>query len=104
MESKKKKMDVLEPGVDASNDAGPIKVLRLDDISVSVFRRDRKFKGQNVTFFSASFSRSYKDDNGSWKYAKNFDPEDLGKVMSLAKQASEFINVERGLTTVADEN
>jgi len=43
------------------------------------------------TYYSASFSRSYKDASGSRKYTKNFDSEDLGSVMALAQQASELV-------------
>ena len=72
--------------------SGPVKVLRIDDVSVSIFARDRKVNGETLTFYSVSFSRSYADRNGKRKYTKNFDVEDLGKIMTLAKQASEFID------------
>jgi hypothetical protein len=73
---------------------GPLKVFRIDDVSVSVFARDRKVNGEDVTFYSASLSRSYRDADGSRKYTSFFDEEDLGKVMTLAKQASEFMTDE----------
>jgi hypothetical protein len=86
MEAKKK---AAKP--EPTEHRGPLKVLRLDDVSVSIFSRERKIQGEDVTFYSASFSRSYKDASGSWKYTKNFDAEDLGKLMTLAQQASEYI-------------
>ena len=72
--------------------SGPLKVFRLEDVSASIFARDREVKGADRTFYSVSFSRSYLDQEGKRKYTKNFDLEDLGKIMSLAKQASEFID------------
>ena len=33
-----------------------------------------------------------KDASGGWKYTKHFDVEDLGKLVSLAQQASEYIH------------
>lgn len=101
---KKKTKDVPAPADSASHSSGPVKVLRMDDVSASVFARSTVVQGEPVTFHSVSFSRSYRDAKGERKYSKNFDPEDLGKVMALAKQASEFIDAERGLATVADED
>lgn len=98
MDNKKKKMEVPVPATDAPVESkGPFKVFRIDDVSVSVFSRDRVVKGETVTFYSASFSRSYKDASGAWKYTNYFDSEDLGKVMALAKDASEFIQAKRGV-------
>jgi hypothetical protein len=71
--------------------ASPLKVFRSDDVSASVFARERDLGGQRVTFYSVSFSRSYKDATGQRQYSKSFDTEDLGKVMQLAQQAREFI-------------
>lgn len=71
---------------------GPTKVFRLDDVSVSLFARERSYQGRPATFFSASFSRSYKDAAGERKYTKNFDADDLGKVAELCKMAADHID------------
>ena len=42
-------------------------------------------------FFSVTLERSYKDRDGSWKYTKSFSAEDLGKIVSLCKQAETAI-------------
>jgi hypothetical protein len=47
--------------------------------------------GEQVTFFSVSFSRSYLDANGKRQYVKSFNLEDLGKVVAVAQQADEYI-------------
>jgi hypothetical protein len=66
----------------------PINVFRIDDVSASVFSRDYNDR----TFYSVSFSRSYKSASGEWRYTKNFDREDLGKIVSLCQQAADYID------------
>lgn len=75
----------------AESTNGPVKVLRIDDVSASVFARVREVSGQRVTFHSVAFSRSYRDAEGQRQYTKSFDSDDLGKVMTLAQQAREYI-------------
>ena len=60
-------------------------------MSVSIFARQRQLQGESVTFYSASFSRSYKDAAGARKFTHSFDVEDLAKLVSLAQQANEYI-------------
>ena len=67
---------------------GPVKQCRLEDVSASVFARERDGR----TFYSVSFTRSYKDRDGQWKYTKNFDVADLGKVVTVTQQAAEWIH------------
>ena len=58
---------------------------------MSIFARERLYEGSPTNFYSASFSRSYKDAAGERKYTKNFDADDLGKVVELSQRASEYI-------------
>ena len=69
-----------------------LKVFRIDDVSASVFARDREIRGESRTFYSVTFSRSYKDSAGQWRYTKWFDLEDLGRVVTVAQQASDHIH------------
>ena len=69
----------------------PIKTIRIDDCSVSIWAREAIVRGQASTYFSLSFERSYKDRDGSYKYVKSFDPDCLGKIVTLCQQASEAI-------------
>ena len=73
----------------ASN--GPVKVLRIDDVSASIFARERQYNGKPTAFYSVSFSRSYKDPRGERKFTKSFDTDDLGKIVELSQRASETI-------------
>ena len=90
MDNKKNKG--VSPETSAAEAAkGPIKVFLIDDVSASIFSRDHLSNGEMRTFYSVSFSRSYKDSDGKRVYAKTFNLEDLGKVMAVAQQADEFI-------------
>jgi hypothetical protein len=98
MENKKK------PSAGAENAAarqpaakGPVKTFVLDDVSASVFARTFPVRGDERTFYSVSFSRSYRDSLGKRKYVKTFNLEDLGKVITVAQQADEFIRQQPGV-------
>jgi len=91
MDAKKKK------GSEAQESPKPegtkaLKIFRIDDVSASIFVRDRQVRGENRQFYSVTFSRSYKDPLGQWKHTKWFNLEDLGKIVTVAQQASEFIH------------
>lgn len=79
------KTAVQEPVAEATK--GPLKVFRIEDVSASVFAHAAK----RTTYYSVSFSRSYKDADGRWKYIKSFGVDDLSKVVSLAEQAHDHI-------------
>ena len=67
---------------------GPVKQFREGDVSASVFARERN----GTTFHSVSFTRSYKDRDGQWKYTKNFDVDDLGKLVTVAQRSAEYVH------------
>ncbi len=79
----------------------PLKVFLIEDVSASIFAREHPVKGELRTFYSVSFSRSYRDSAGKRKYVKTFNLEDLGKVVSVAQQADEYI---RGLLNEVGES
>ena len=86
MQKMNKDVEASDPQTEAKK--GPAKQFRVDDVSASVFARERN--GRN--FYSVSFSRSYKDRDGSYKYTTSFDADDLGRVVTVAQQASEYIH------------
>jgi hypothetical protein len=99
----KKHKDVsgTKPEETAATDAAPaakklpLKTLRVDDCFASIWARDYMVRGQTRTFHSCTFERSYKDRDGAWKYTRSFDADSLGKLVSLAQQASEVIHTFR---------
>ena len=78
----------------------PIKTFLIEEVSASIFARENPVKGELRTFYSVSFSRSYRDSAGKRMYVKTFNLEDLGKIVSLAQQADEYI---RGLLNAQSE-
>jgi len=70
----------------------PIKVIRAEDVSVSIFSHERETNGVKRVNYSCSFQRSYKDSTGVWKRTQWFGQDDLSDVMTCAQQASEFIH------------
>ena len=89
MDDKKKKVSAPAE-TDQAN--GPIKVFVMDDVSASVFSRVVPVNGHERTFYSVSFSRSYRDSSGARKYVKTFNLEDLAKVVSVAQQCEEHVH------------
>ena len=65
---------------------------RADDCRASIWARDYNVQGRPKTFVTVTFERSYKDRDGQWRYTKNFDVEDLGKVVTVTQQAAEWIH------------
>jgi hypothetical protein len=70
---------------------GLLKTFRDEDVSVSIFGRNRPTSDGGITYYSVSYSRSYKDADGERKYTRYFDLEDLDAVATLTQQAKEFI-------------
>jgi len=66
----------------------PVKVFRVDDVSASIF--SRVYNGR--TYYGVSFTRGYKDAKGERRYSKTFDADDLGKVVTVAQQAAEYLH------------
>lgn len=73
----------------------PIKVLRIEEVSASIFERIKEIQGKPVAFHNVSFSRSYRDEKNNRQYTKSFSTDDLGKLVNLAVQASEFIDTRK---------
>jgi hypothetical protein len=93
MDSNKKKKEAAPAAAPASPDAKrtPIKTIRVEDVSASVWTRQHPVQGETRTFYSVTLERSYKDRDGAYRYTKSFDADDLGKVVAACQQASEFI-------------
>ena len=71
----------------------PIKVFRLKDrpnVSCSVWDRQHQWEGESITFYSAQPQRSYERD-GEKHYTSSFDSEDLKDLITILKDADEYI-------------
>lgn len=69
----------------------PLKNIRVEDVSASIWPREVMVKGTPTTFYSVTFERSFRDGNGRWRYSRYFDLNDLGKVITAAQQAADYI-------------
>ena len=63
---------------------GPYKTIRVEDVSASIWARERQIKGEMIVFYSVSFERRYRAADGQWRYTRSFDLDDLGKVVASA--------------------
>src|SRR4051812_40099679 len=69
----------------------PIKTIRVDDVSCSIFSHERERNGVKTLNYSCGFSRSYKDRDGTWKHTPWFGLDELGALVSCAQQAHEYV-------------
>lgn len=102
MENKKRSATMAEesqamtPEETAASDAAtatkrqPLKTFHVEDCHASVWVREALVRGEPQKFYSVSFERAYVDRDGSRKYTKSFNMENLGKIVTLCHQASEW--------------
>src|SRR5205823_5373154 len=104
MENSKKKASTTE--ATASQDAKhrPLKTFLQGDVSASVWHRDHEVKGVLSRFYSVTFERSYKDKTGKFCYTQSFNSENLGALMSLCREASDYIMGLQGLVVSTTED
>ena len=88
MDNKKKNSSPED--VSSETKQGPVKTFAAGDVSASVFRHE--YNGG--VYYNTSFTRWYRDKNGQNRYVNSFGLDDLGNVMTVAKQSDEYI---RGL-------
>jgi hypothetical protein len=69
----------------------PVEVFTAGDVSAAVFAREQSVRGGTRTFYSVSFSRSYRDAEGNRQYVKTFDADGLDRVVEVARQADEYV-------------
>ena len=65
----------------------PATTLRCGGIKAAIWMNDTE-KGP---FYSATFSRSFKDAEGNWKNSASFGLSDLEAITALAAQAKQWI-------------
>jgi hypothetical protein len=89
------------PAAPAAEKRRPLTTLRQGDVSASVWAREHQVRGEMTRFYSVTFERSYKDSTGKYCYTRSFNPDDLGALMALCQQASEYIAGQNGLEEAA---
>ena len=61
----------------------PVHRVRLRNVSAAIWRNE----GERGPWFAATFSRSYRDQNGNWHSSDNFAGPDLLLLAEVARQA-----------------
>ncbi len=91
----------MDATTEATKAKQPLRVFRLEDISVSVFANDRAIKGEQVTFYNLTTTKSYKKGDETLR-TQTFGSDDINKLCYLLKQADEYIQTFRISLTEAD--
>ena len=66
----------MEPGK-------PAEVIRDGNLKASIWRN----QNENGAYYTATFSRSYKDENNNWHDSQTFFRNDLLRIIELGRQA-----------------
>ncbi len=66
----------------------PATTIRSGSIKATIWQN----RGKDGRFFSATFSRPFRDENGTWKNGTSFGSRDLESLMNAALEAREWIN------------
>jgi hypothetical protein len=81
----------MEATATATKANKPLKVFRLEDVSVSVFANAREIDGKRVTFYNVTMSKTYKK-GGETRRTQSFGSNDIAKLNQLLKEAGEFVD------------
>ena len=81
----------MEASAVATKANKPLKVFRLEDVSVSVFANERTIDGDRVTFYNVSMSKTYKKGNET-RRTQSFGSNDIAKLIQLLKESGDFVD------------
>ena len=68
----------------------PIRTFRVDNVSAAVWANTH-VQLEVVTYYSITFESHYQDSKGNERYGSRFRPNELPKIVSLCRQAEEYI-------------
>ena len=66
----------------------PANTIRSGSIKATIWQN----AGKGGPFFSATFSRPFRDEKGNWKQGSSFGSRDLESLVNAALEAKEWIN------------
>lgn len=66
----------------------PANTIRSGNIKATIWQNT----GKDGNFYSASFSRPFRDKKGNWKNGSSFGLRDLESLLNAALEAKEWIN------------
>lgn len=67
----------------------PLKTIREDDCSASIWPRTVTKDGSDRIFYSVTFERRYKDKDGQFHYTKSFDAGSLSQLATVIQKTSD---------------
>ncbi|MBW2990175.1 hypothetical protein KY348_00550 [Candidatus Woesearchaeota archaeon] len=74
----------------------PVKKFKAGAISATIWENQAQNKqGEEVTYNSVSFDRTYKDANGEWQKTNSLRTSDLPKAALVLNKAYEFLALNR---------
>ena len=83
---------IQSPNAQASSASKrPLKTIREDDCSSSIWPRTVTKDGSDRTFYSVTFERRYKDKDGQFHYTKSFDAGSLSQLAIVIQRTSDEI-------------
>ena len=68
----------------------PEKTFRAGSVSATIWKNTNKVNNEDVSFYTTSIIRSYKDAEGNWKTTSIFRMNDLPKLQLVSKRAYEY--------------
>lgn len=71
---------------------GPVRIIRVHDVSASIWPRSVTVQGVPQTLYSATFERSYQTKDGAYKYTRSFDPQTLPRLVEVIQQTAAALN------------
>ncbi len=78
------------PKAQASSESKrPLKTIREDDCSASIWPRTVTKDGSDRTFYSVTFERRYKDKDGQFHYTKSFDAGSLSQLATIIQKTND---------------
>ena len=72
----------------------PEKRFKSKGVTASIFPREIEGKNGRTVIKNTVIQRTYKDQNGNWKYTDSFGINDLPKVEAVARKAYEYLTTE----------
>ena len=80
----------MENTTEATKANKPVRVFRLEDVSVSVFANDREIKGETVTFYNLTMIKLYKKGDETLR-TQTFGSDDIHKLCYVLNKADDYI-------------
>ena len=76
---------------ESAEKARPLRVIRFEDVSASIFANVHEVNDEDVTFYNVVFQRAYKSGEET-RWTNSFGWDDLSKLIAVIKEADAYIS------------